>query len=101
MAIRHYYTMLSTCVFKPFGTVLRIYFKYDGDCLSNQCYVTFTSDIPARDAFETIDSLSDLIAEIIRSRNVVSENYYYHDVFDDAEESSPRFRHVPTPVPSS
>lgn len=31
-------------VFKAFGIVLHIRLKYDDDCLSNRCYVTFTSD---------------------------------------------------------
>ncbi len=35
------HTVLSTRFVKPFGVVFRIHLKYDCDCLSNQCYVTY------------------------------------------------------------
>ncbi len=55
-------------VLKPFGTVLRIRLKYDGDCLSNRYHVTFTSDVAARAAIEAINFLrlggNNLTAEV-------------------------------------
>ncbi len=56
-------------VLKPFGTVLRIRLKYDGDYLSNQCYVTFTSDVAAKAALQAINFLHlgdiNLIGKVI------------------------------------
>lgn len=49
MMITNVYASLSYhalhLVFKPFGTVLRIHLIYGNGCLSNRCYVTYTSEV--------------------------------------------------------
>ena len=85
---------------KPYGDVARIRLIYETDG-SNRCYVTFTTAVQARSAFDASGTFgfSAPRPELLASANVAeSDSDYVPNIFERvAEEASKGVRQAPTP----